>query len=81
MFALLNCFRTIQAREGRTTIIVAHRLSTIRNVDFIYVMKNGEVVEVGSHKELMEKKDHYHKMVTHVAPYENEGKSRSVEKS
>jgi ABC-type multidrug transport system fused ATPase/permease subunit len=39
--------------EGRTTIIIAHRLSTVRNVDKILVINNGEIIESGSHDELM----------------------------
>ncbi|XP_053600258.1 ATP-dependent translocase ABCB1-like isoform X2 [Plodia interpunctella] len=52
-----------KAQEGRTTVVVAHRLSTIRNVDMIYVFKAGEVIEYGNHVELMEKKGHYYDMV------------------
>lgn len=43
--------------------MVAHRLSTIRNVDVIYVFKAGLVVECGNHTELMASKGHYYDMV------------------
>lgn len=48
----------------RTTIIVAHRLSTIRNVDMIAVLKNGQVVEMGTHSELMFKAGEYASLVS-----------------
>jgi len=41
--------------EGRTTIAIAHRLSTLRNADRLIVLKNGEIVEIGTHEELMDK--------------------------
>ena len=44
-----------QMMEGRTSFIVAHRLSTIRNADTILVMKDGSIIEQGSHDELMKK--------------------------
>lgn len=53
-----------KASEGRTTIIVAHRLSTIRNADKIVVLNGGKVVEVGDHKNLMKFEGHYHALVT-----------------
>jgi ABC-type cobalamin transport system ATPase subunit len=49
---------------GRTTIVVAHRLSTIRNADLIYGLKDGVVVESGSHEELMQKQGIYYQLVT-----------------
>jgi ABC-type multidrug transport system fused ATPase/permease subunit len=45
--------------KDRTTIIIAHRLSTIMKADTIYVMKNGAIVEEGSHLELLEQKGYY----------------------
>ncbi len=46
--------------KGRTTFIVAHRLATIKNADVILVMKNGNIVEQGSHNELLAKKGFYY---------------------
>ena len=45
--------------EGRTSFIVAHRLSTIQNADVILVMKDGHIIEQGNHRELLEKKGFY----------------------
>ena len=45
--------------EGRTSFVVAHRLSTIRNADIILVMKDGDIVEAGNHEELLEKNGFY----------------------
>ncbi|PWA83543.1 P-glycoprotein 2 [Artemisia annua] len=42
---------------GRTTVVVAHRLSTIRNADIIAVAQHGKIVETGSHEELMSRPD------------------------
>ncbi|MBQ3588886.1 MAG: ABC transporter ATP-binding protein, partial [Clostridia bacterium] len=46
--------------RGRTSFIVAHRLSTIRDADLILVMKNGKVIEQGNHESLLEKKGFYY---------------------
>uniref|UniRef100_A0A3Q2XLB5 ATP-binding cassette, sub-family B (MDR/TAP), member 4 n=1 Tax=Hippocampus comes TaxID=109280 RepID=A0A3Q2XLB5_HIPCM len=53
-----------KVRLGRTTLIVAHRLSTIRNADIIAGFQNGTVVELGTHNQLMEKQGVYHTLVT-----------------
>jgi len=45
--------------KGRTTFIIAHRLSTIKNADMILVMKDGDIIETGNHKELMKKNGFY----------------------
>lgn len=62
-----ECEKAVQealerARENRTSIVIAHRLSTIYNADCIAVLKGGEVVEIGTHEELLEKKGEYHKL-------------------
>ncbi len=48
--------------KGRTSFIIAHRLSTIKNADLILVMKHGDIVEQGNHKELLEKNGEYAKL-------------------
>jgi len=45
--------------RGRTSIIIAHRLSTVRNADVIYALEEGEIVEEGKHEELLEKNGLY----------------------
>ena len=49
-------------QKGRTTIIIAHRLSTIQNADRIIVLKDGEIIEQGSHKELIKASGEYAKL-------------------
>ena len=45
--------------EGRTSFIIAHRLSTIRNADLILVMNEGNIIEQGTHEDLMKKNGFY----------------------
>lgn len=52
-----------KAVKGRTVIIVAHRLSTIRQADQIVVMHNHKVVDVGQHEELLEKCSRYQDLI------------------
>jgi len=56
-----------EAMEGRTTLAVAHRLSTIRNADIIVALSDGKIAEIGSHDELMEQQGVYYYMVTQSA--------------
>ncbi|PKU38077.1 multidrug resistance protein 1 [Limosa lapponica baueri] len=52
-----------KAREGRTTVVVAHRLSTVRNADLIAVFEGGVITEQGNHSKLLERKGIYYKLV------------------
>ena len=51
-----------ELKIGKTTIIIAHRLSTVENANNIVVMENGSIKETGSHKALIDKKDYYFKL-------------------
>ena len=50
--------------EGRTVFVIAHRLSTVRNADCIVVIEHGEIMEKGSHTELLEEKGRYYQLYT-----------------
>ena len=50
--------------EGRTVFVIAHRLSTVRNADCIVVIEHGEIMEKGSHAQLMEEKGRYYQLYT-----------------
>lgn len=51
-----------QLRKNKTSIIVAHRLSSIKNVDRIYVLDYGQIIEIGSHNELIDKQGLYYEL-------------------
>ena len=53
---------TAALTKGRTAIVIAHRLSTIQKADRIVVLEKGEIVELGSHKELLKKNGAYRKL-------------------
>uniref|UniRef100_A0A8C8SJZ5 Bile salt export pump n=1 Tax=Pelusios castaneus TaxID=367368 RepID=A0A8C8SJZ5_9SAUR len=57
-----------KAREGRTCIVIAHRLSTVQHSDIIAVMSQGTVIEKGTHDELMAMEGAYYKLVSTGAP-------------
>ena len=59
---------------GRTSLMIAHRLSTIRNADLILVVKEGRIVEQGTHTELLAKKGYYHQLYTRQ--YEEEATAK-----
>ncbi len=48
--------------KGRSTLVIAHRLSTVRNADYTYVMRNGRVEEVGSHDDLIQQRGYYYEL-------------------
>lgn len=49
--------------KGKTVVVVAHRLSTVKDADQIVVMKQGRIVEEGTHSELINKQGHYYTLV------------------
>ena len=66
-----------KARQGRTTIVIAHRLSTIQTADVIVAISGGKVVELGSHRELLERKGLYYELVMAQRIDEEEDKDLS----
>ena len=59
---------------GRTSLMIAHRLSTVRNADMILVVKNGRIVEQGTHTSLLAQKGYYHELYTRQ--YEDEATAK-----
>lgn len=77
---LFDCMQLhLQVNKGRTTIIIAHRLTTIRGADKILVFSNGQVVEEGSHEDLMKLEGHYSGLVNaQVSEFSGPRVSRSI---
>ncbi len=67
-----NAMESVTA--GRTSIMIAHRLSTVRNADMILVVRNGRIVEQGTHSQLLKKKGYYCELYTRQ--YEDETTAR-----
>jgi ATP-binding cassette subfamily B protein len=61
-----------QLLKGRTSLVIAHRLSTIHDASRVVVMENGRIVEIGNHKELIEKKGVYYHLYTMSYAYNDE---------
>ncbi len=53
-----------QLMQGRTVFVIAHRLSTVRNADMILVLEHGEIIEMGNHDQLIERKGKYYQLYT-----------------
>ena len=63
----------LQKSKAQTTIVIAHRLATIRNADKIAVIDKGQVVEMGTHDELLSKAGLYHQLWTKQTGLKREG--------
>ena len=63
---------------GRTSLMIAHRLSTVRNADLILVVRDGKIVEQGTHTQLLQKKGYYHELYTRQ--YEDEATAQILSK-
>jgi subfamily B ATP-binding cassette protein MsbA len=63
--------------KGRTTIMIAHRLSTVRNADQIIVLQEGDISELGSHQDLLDQKGIYNRLIEIQSGYEK--KTRDIE--
>ena len=65
--------------QGRTSVVIAHRLSTVKNADLILVVRDGKIIERGRHAELLKAKGHYYRLYTRQ--YEDEATSRALQEA
>jgi ATP-binding cassette subfamily B protein len=65
--------------QGRTSIIIAHRLSTVRNADIIIVLEEGRIAEKGHHRDLIKKKGLYKQLYEMQFKYETEGEISEIQ--
>lgn len=62
--------------SGKTTFIISHRISSVRNADVIFVLDEGQIIEQGTHRELMEKRGYYYSVFMIQS-----GKSRDLDEN
>ena len=66
-----------EVMKGRTTFIIAHRISSVRRADQILLLEDGEIVERGTHRELLDKKGHYQEVYRLQLPAQDEALTRT----
>ena len=66
--------------EGRTSFVIAHRLSTIKNADLICVLQHGDIVEQGTHEELLSLGGVYAELYIILSPRKTASKTSSVQR-
>lgn len=64
--------------QGRTSFVIAHRLSTIRNADQVLVINDGEIIEQGTHQQLLAQQGFYHNLYMSQFKGTNIGESTKV---
>ena len=69
---------SFQASEGRTTLIVAHRLSSIRHANCIYYVNRGRITESGNHETLMAEQGDYYRLVQSHNDHKGQGDAKST---
>ena len=72
--AFYYCSALESVTAGRTCLMIAHRLSTVRNADMILVVKNGQIVEQGTHPDLLKLRGYYYELYTRQ--YEDEATAK-----